>query len=206
VSQSDYYRGLEIAERALRASLTSPAAEQAREVHEAITPWLDNTLLAASRACRRGCSHCCHLPVGVTFGEAMRLLEALQLRPNLQARVLADADTTAPMAWPQLALRPCPLLHDAACEVHPHRPLPCRALASTDAEACERGARGAGNVPVDDESFWRGIGAAAALAKAAEPFGTRELRSALAAMLRAAPGAAAAAFAAARQAGPEDRD
>lgn len=99
--------------------------------------------------------------------------------------------------------RPCPLLQDGACLAHADRPLPCRALASSDAEACARGLRGTGDVPVDDQSFWRGMGAAAALATSAAPFGTRELRDAVRAVLTADPTRVAEAFAAARPAGPD---
>jgi hypothetical protein len=54
-------------------------------------------------------------------------------------------------------------------------------------------------VPRDEAAFWRGLGAAAALA-GDPPGGSRELRSALAALL-AHPADPAAAFAAARPAG-----
>ncbi len=203
MSQSDYYRGVEVAEAALRGTRGQPPAARAAAVHAAMAPWFAATTAAPLRACRRGCSHCCHLPVGVTFGEAMRLAAAVRAQPELARRVIAEAEATASLPWPELAGRPCPLLHDGACLVHADRPLPCRALASSDAEACERGLRGTGNVPVDDEAFWRGLGAAAALANSAAPTGTRELRGAVHALLVAEPSGIVEAFAAARPAGDD---
>lgn len=201
MSQSDYYRGVEVAQKALRAAAVAGPAERAAAVHEAMTPWFDATDLAPQRACRRGCSHCCHLPVGVTYGEALRLAAAAREVHGLVERIAHEAAATTALAWPQLAGRPCPLLADDACLCHPARPLPCRALASSDAGACERGLHGRGDVPVDEAAFWRGLGAASALADTAAPVGSRELRSALAAVLAAAPEDAAAAFVAARPAG-----
>ena len=200
VSQSDYYRGVEVAQTALRAAAQAGPAERAAAVHDAMTPWFEATDLAALRACRRGCSHCCRLPVGITFGETLRLAAAVRAVPGLVEHIEREAAATALHTWPQLAGRPCPLLAEDACVIHPSRPLPCRALASSDAAACERGLHGRGDVPVDEAAFWRGLGAASALAAAA-PLGSRELRNALAAVLAASPAAAAAAFLAARPAG-----
>jgi hypothetical protein len=198
VSQSDYYRGVEVAQQALAGAAASPQA-RAAAVHEAMAGPFADTPLAAQHACRAGCDHCCHLPVGITFGETLRLVDALAALPAVAPRVADAARATAHRSWRELATLPCPLLQDRRCCVHDARPLPCRALASTDADACARGLRGSANVPVDDAAFVRGLGAAAALAAADAPVGRRELRSALAAVLAAkGPHERAAAFAAAR--------
>jgi hypothetical protein len=204
VSQSDYYRGVETAEAALRAAAQAGPAAQARAVHDAMAPAFAATTAAPWLACRRGCDACCHLPVGVTFGEALRLLAAIDAEPGLAAQVDAAAAATAGVPWRELAGQPCPLLAHGACIVHGARPLPCRALGSRDAAACARGLQGRGDVPVDDEAFFRGLGAAASLAAAAEPAGTRELRSALAALRAAGPDGLAAAFLGARPVGDGD--
>lgn len=97
---------------------------------------------------------------------------------------------------------PCPFLRtDRSCGVYAARPLPCRALASSDAEACAAAVRGQATVPRDEAAFWRGLGAAATLATAA-PVGSRELRSAVAGLLLAEgnPEARAEAFLIARAA------
>jgi len=205
VSQSDYYRGVETAQQALAAARANAPAARAAAVHEAMAPLLLATALAGQHACRSGCDHCCHLPVGICFGEAQRLAEAVRDLPQLAHRVTEEARATASLSWSDLVGRPCPLLVDRTCSVHTARPLPCRALASTDAEACARGVRGAANVPIDDEAFLRGLGATAALAASEPPFALRELRSALAAVLTAAPSDRLAAFAGAASASPSQK-
>ena len=203
MSHTEYYRGLAAASAALAAHATAMPAARAEAVHTAVLPLLDVTPEAAARRCRRGCAHCCHLPVGVTFGEGMRLAAALASHPARGA-VAAAAAATRDLAWSALAGRACPLLHHGACVAHAERPLACRALASSDDAACAGAVHGPGPVPVDETAWWRGAGAGAALA-AAEPgaAGHRELRSALAAVLAALDRAEdpAAAFSAARRAG-----
>ncbi len=198
MSQSAFYRGLEIAQQAM-AQVPTSAAGQAAQVHTALAAPLANTTPNAPAACRAGCAACCHLPVGLYFGEALRLRAALEHQPALRAEVASAAAATATLPWRALAGQPCPLLRNGLCAVHPARPLACRALASSDAAACARGVAGTGDVPIDDAAFWLGQGGAAALA-AAQPAGPRELRSALHALLHNTPhdAAALAAFAAAR--------
>lgn len=199
VSQSDFYRGLETAQQALTAAGAASPGARAAAVHTAMAPLFVATALAPRHACRIGCDHCCHLPVGITFGEAVRLAEAVRDLPALARHVVEHAAATAPCSWRELAGRPCPLLRDRACSVHASRPLPCRALASSDAAACARGLSGTADVPVDDTAFVLGLGAGTALATADAPPGHRELRGALAAVLTAALAGRAAAFAAARR-------
>lgn len=200
-TQGEYYRGVEAGAAAAAAARAGagPAAVAAA-VHAAATP-----LLAADgvpRACAPGCAHCCHFPVGVRAAETLRLAAAVAAVPALAARVLAAADATATATWTQLVGVPCPLLVDGRCAVYDARPLPCRALASRDADACAAALRGApvATSPRDEAAWWRGLGLAAAL-DAADATGPRELRSGLAAVLAAAdPAAATAAFAASRAA------
>lgn len=211
-SLDEYYRGLEMAAAALvgmseTAPSTDPAAAAAA-VHQASSAWF-----AASperpRACGPGCAHCCHFPVGVTFGEALLLHEALARRgaePHQRALAAARALGEA-TPWERLVGHGCPLLEHGRCSAYEARPLPCRALASRDARACAAALHGSAEVPRDEVAFWRGVGAVAALGRH-EPVGSRELRSALLALHavlgprpRVDPGelaAARAAFAAAR--------
>jgi hypothetical protein len=201
-SHGEFYRGLERAAAACAAAGPAPA-EQAAAVHRAMAPLLADTEVGDRLACRAGCSHCCHFPVGITFAEALLLAQAVAAEPRLVALVAAEAAATADRGWLQLVGRPCPLLLADRCAAHGARPLPCRALGSTDAEACAAALRGPATVPRDEAAWWRGLGAAAALAEAGNlgetAAGSRELRAALAAVL-AAPTttAAAAAFRSAR--------
>ncbi len=191
--QRAYYTGLESATSALARAEQGPGA-RAQAVHAAF-----EAPAGADLACRAGCAHCCSFPVGVRLAEAALLAAEIARDPALRARVLADAATRATASWNDLVGRPCPLLRDGACSCYGHRPLPCRALASRDDDACRRALRAEGSTPRDEEGWWRGLGAAAALD---DELGPRELRAALAALLvldrAATPTAIEAAFGAAR--------
>lgn len=200
MSQSNFYRGVERAAAALATATGATPEARARAVHDALAPLLATTARANDHACRSGCSHCCHLPVGITFGEAVRLADAVRTSARLVEQLAAAATDTAMLPWRDLVGVPCPLLDHDACAVHDARPLPCRSLASTDAASCARGLAGTGHVAVDDESYWLGLGAADVLANAGPAAGTRELRAAVHAVLHARDDHAAA-FLAARPAG-----
>ncbi|MFN6192820.1 MAG: hypothetical protein ACK5BN_03245 [Planctomycetota bacterium] len=196
-NQAEYYRGVEVGTAALAAARRagSDAAVAAAALHAAAAPLLADAP-APTRACAAGCTACCHFPVGLRLGEALRLATAVAAVPGLAATVLAAAATMAATAWERLVGRPCPLLGDGRCAVSDARPLPCRALASADATACRDALAGVREVAVPrvEAAWWRGLGLAAALdAEAAD--GPRELRSALAAVLAAPPAGRAAAFA-----------
>ncbi|MFT4511786.1 MAG: hypothetical protein ACI89X_004337 [Planctomycetota bacterium] len=183
-NQAEFYRGLEAAGDALRRSQNPAPAEQAARVHAAIEPLLAQTERHAQLACRLGCSHCCHYPVGITYPEAMRLVAAVRSRPELVACIDKANASVREQAWEELVGVPCPLLIDDACSVHESRPMPCRALGSLDASACADALVTDRAPPRDEEAWWRGLGAAHALATT-EPSGSRELRSAVSAMLSA---------------------
>ena len=181
-NQAEFYRGLEQASMALKtcraADPDGAPAKLAAVVHERVQPLLEDTPEAGQLACRRGCSHCCHYPVGITFPEAMRLADAVRGRPELRQRILAADRALAAQSWRQLVGVPCPLLIDDACALHEARPMPCRALGSLDAAACADALTTDRAPPRDEAAWWRGLGAAAAMANA-EPTGNRELRSAV---------------------------
>ncbi|MCR9244129.1 MAG: YkgJ family cysteine cluster protein [bacterium] len=190
---TEFYRGLEHAQVALTERPAIRARDRAVVVHDAMA----SSLAAgngSARACDRGCAHCCHFPVGITFAEAEHLAFAITRDERLRARILAAAADLADRDWLGLTGIACPLLVDGACACYEHRPLPCRALASADADACAASLTGTGLVPRDDVAFARGLGAAAALSRTGTVHGTRELRSAVSAMLTSTPDDGGAAF------------
>lgn len=195
-NQNEFYRGVEAAGRAL--ARCTDADDAAAAVHAAIAG-LAAAPNDAVAACAAGCAHCCHFPVGITWPEGRALVQALRHDPVRQQAVLAAADATAAASWQQLVGVPCPLLVDGRCAVYTARPLPCRSLISADATACRLSLAGEPvSVPRDEAAFWRGLGASHALAEASG-IPPRELRSALAALLRAPDDRST--FAAARPAG-----
>lgn len=202
--QSTFYRALEAAQSALRG-----CAAPVDAAHELVDDAARASRECAPWACARGCASCCRFPVGVTLPEAKALASTLRTAANapaLLARVRDEARATAPLRWLDLAGRTCPLLLDGACSVYSARPVPCRALGSRDAEACDRSARGeAVPVPVADDAFAAGLAVGQALDAASGGHGHRELRSALAALLDARVGDEAQAFAGARRVAADGR-
>ena len=185
-NQAEFYRGLERAKEALNArqqlARGEPPAARAKAVHDAIQPLLTDTPGARRLACRRGCSHCCHYPVGVSFIESVRLAEAVRGRPELQRQLQDAGDAASGVSWDDLVGTACPLLVDDSCAVHDERPMPCRALGSLDASACAEALTSENAPPRDETAWWRGLGAAHAMADG-QPSGVRELRAAVLAIL-----------------------
>lgn len=99
------------------------------------------------RACRAGCSWCCHMAVSITAPEA--LLIAARLGETLPADGFAEAverirETSKRVSHLTLEQRaaarvPCALLGRAGeCTIHLIRPIGCRAWTSLSAAACEQ--------------------------------------------------------------------
>lgn len=91
-----------------------------------------SAVAAPLAACKKGCSHCCHIPVSIHTADAQRIGRAIGRPP----------------ASPRLSLKegieygyhmPCPFLKDNACSIYEHRPLPCRVQFNLDKDAllCE---------------------------------------------------------------------
>jgi Fe-S-cluster containining protein len=98
----------------------------------------------ASAACKAGCGSCCHQVVGITIAEEAMVVAAVnalsaESRQRLKKRVAAADCKLAnlPVDQWQAARVPCPLLEDSQCVIHADRPLPCRAVLSTNAGTCQ---------------------------------------------------------------------
>jgi hypothetical protein len=76
--------------------------------------------IAAVAACRKGCNHCCHIPVAITQSEAEAIGEAIGRAPHKLAR--KHRRPTHFFGYES----PCPFLKSNACSIYEHRPLPCR--------------------------------------------------------------------------------
>jgi Fe-S-cluster containining protein len=105
-----------------------------------------NPTSASALACKRGCNHCCHVPVGTSAPMVLRIAAAMrrdldetELEAAL-ARVVSLDEKTHGLPWSpsQRPPLPCALLVDGACSIYSVRPFVCRAWNSVDVEACRR--------------------------------------------------------------------
>jgi Fe-S-cluster containining protein len=150
---SERVRTTEAVQRGGRTSLTlinvanhgtQIAEEAVRQAKEAAPP--------PGLACKAGCDWCCHLTVGTSVAEVVRILE--YVRQTLSAEELVvlrervvrlDEERRAAKALGRSAAGvACALLVEHGCMAYPVRPLMCGGFNSSDAGACERFVRSSG--------------------------------------------------------------
>jgi hypothetical protein len=130
-------------------------AERASRLADQAETLLDRTmareLKGLAYACRKGCGWCCWQRVTCTAPEVFRVAQWMRANagrpgvPTLETIARAEATEAAgsPVMLPDAAgvgaeRRPCALLLDDSCSIHPGRPIPCRAVLSMSAEACRK--------------------------------------------------------------------
>jgi hypothetical protein len=90
-------------------------------------------------ACRKGCSHCCHIWVSATAPEILYVAKLVRRRGTAENVRAANALTSGySFSIRALHPMPCPMLKDDACTIYPQRPVSCRFAASPDAHLCRR--------------------------------------------------------------------
>lgn len=91
-------------------------------------------------ACKKGCSHCCHIWVSVSAPEALYIAKLLKERGETAiAKVrLANEHTKGYDFESRNNSYPCPLLDGNTCSIYETRPKACRLASSTDAAICGR--------------------------------------------------------------------
>jgi Fe-S-cluster containining protein len=146
-----------------------------------------NGLRDVPLACKKGCSHCCHVWVSVTAPEAIYISKRLRQRhePVLD-RVKAAHLKTKDFHFgarnrPPV---PCPLLSDDLCSIYEFRPKACRFAASHDAAICERAYRLSGEDIPTPMTHLRtratyAVALACALRRATLPYAAYEFTAAL---------------------------
>lgn len=124
-------------------------ANRASRLADAAEALLDKTmgrdLKGLSYACRKGCGWCCWQRVTCTAPEIFRVAEWMRANagrpgvPTIATMTAAEASDAGFVATAQPGnQRPCALLLDNACGIHPGRPISCRAVLSMSAEACRK--------------------------------------------------------------------
>ncbi|MCG3128192.1 MAG: hypothetical protein CHACPFDD_03068 [Phycisphaerae bacterium] len=118
------------------------------------------------RACRAGCSSCCHMSVSMLPIEAIYI--SVRLRDHLTpaeysaayARIAATERRVSHLTIEERALArvPCALLDEqGACSIHPFRPLGCRGWTSfskADCDAALTTSESGHSGPQDRIAFW----------------------------------------------------
>ncbi|RUR71063.1 hypothetical protein EJP67_28815 [Variovorax guangxiensis] len=128
---------------ALRLLNTARHASSARQrviwLQRAASAW--SKPLQTVAACRKGCDHCCHIPLTVTQVEAELIGKAIGRRPTPPAtsvHLLELGDHAQDWKTAQTQLQasapagPCPFLVDHQCGIYEVRPLACRVLLNLD--------------------------------------------------------------------------
>lgn len=88
---------------------------------------------SADVACKRGCSHCCHIAVAITEPEAKVMGRAIGIAPKRVKHRTSFKD------FDYGYHNPCTFLRDGECSIYAHRPLACRTQYNVDVDSllCE---------------------------------------------------------------------
>lgn len=86
-------------------------------------------------ACKRGCSHCCHIAVAMTAPEAEAIGKRIGRTPRKDVPLRQDVKIGVESGYHN----PCTFLRNGECSIYAHRPLACRIHYSLDVDAllCE---------------------------------------------------------------------
>jgi Fe-S-cluster containining protein len=118
-----------------------------RALYDALEPLTQEVGKLA--ACRKGCSHCCHIAVAINQAEADLIARKTHIPAAKPDNRMLEGRQTFADAIALGYAHPCPFLVDGACSVYDVRPLACRTQFNMDidAELC-RLDQGSNRVPL----------------------------------------------------------
>ncbi len=98
-----------------------------------------NAIVAPSTPCKQGCSHCCHIPVPISLGEAMKLAAVSGRKLDISAGQSASIAAEQIDSMQRFIGVPCSFLVNNECSVYKDRPITCRAhhVIEADATKCD---------------------------------------------------------------------
>lgn len=119
-----------------------PAPQRLMQLRYLAGQW--SQLLTPDAACRKGCSHCCHINTDVPRSEAVLIAK----RTGRRLAAPATKQGFEATAQDKFFGQPCPFLAEGRCSIYEHRPFACRTLVSLadDDQLCRL--RPGENVPV----------------------------------------------------------
>lgn len=126
-----------IAQKIVNRLLKSPLspAERVRR----LWPLIDEKVALAKgiAACKKGCSHCCHIPVGLTTVEAEIIGKHIGKKPRPAPPGKHGLGRSGKGAFADVRSgydNPCPFLENDLCSIYEVRPVECRQLVNLDVD------------------------------------------------------------------------
>jgi len=89
--------------------------------------------IAPYAACKKGCSHCCHIAVSVSRAEAQTIGQRIGRKPREVAARGTQKGAFDDVPWGYGS--PCTFLKNGQCSIYEHRPMACRLHFNMDRDA-----------------------------------------------------------------------
>lgn len=130
--------------------MSTKAMLRIRPIHEVADKL--SALVAPHVACKRGCSHCCHIRVAISDAEAHYIGQKIGVKPVAASQAAKKMKDMKAYSYET----PCTFLENGECSIYENRPTVCRTHASfdIDAETCnlidDNGKTRHGQVPVPE--------------------------------------------------------
>lgn len=117
-----------------------------------------------AKACAPGCHWCCVHRIVCTWGEALRIADAITDHPEMVYRVTVDAKLNAGLSQMGHVRRRsfCPFLVERQCSIYAARPSCCRTYVSCDAGKCKAAYRSMARSEAVPQPGWSAEATAAA--------------------------------------------